>query len=250
MKKHLVILAVCFLGLFFSTKIYTQNINATLTINPYPSPYVTDWQNNPAALGSITIFNNSGRSFKIVIKTSIATQGRGEVLTCTTQPIQLTEQPVQIINNTQFINFSDVSFKNSDYKQKAQQSGRLLEGAYIVCFTIEDLNGVVLVPKLCSNFTILYPPPPHLIYPANLDTLDLNTNYPTFQWTPVVVPSAYQIKYTIRIVEVLQGQIPSQAISSNVPIYENNQLVTNSLTYPIGAFPIEAGKNTLGRFNV
>jgi len=242
MKKHLVILAVCFLGLFFSTKIYTQNINATLTINPYPSPYVTDWQNNPAALGSITIFNNSGRSFKIVIKTSIATQGRGEVLTCTTQPIQLTEQPVQIINNTQFINFSDVSFKNSDYKQKAQQSGRLLEGVYIVCFTIEDLNGVVLVPKLCSNFTILYPPPPHLIYPANLDTLDLNTNYPTFQWTPVVVPSAYQIKYTIRIVEVLQGQIPSQAISSNVPIYENNQLVTNSLTYPIGAFPLEAGK--------
>lgn len=241
MKKQLLYLIFLFIGLFV-TNTYSQNINATLTLNPYPSPYLNDWENNPAALGSLTIFNNSRTGFKIIIKASVALHGTGEVFTSVTNPIQLNEQAVQIINNTKLISIADASFKNNEYKLKVQQSGRLLEGVYTVCLTIENINGAVLASNVCSDFTILYPSAPQLIFPANNDSIESNINYPTFQWTPVIVPPAYQIKYTIRIVEVLQGQTPSQAISANVPVYENNQLMTNVFVYPIDAFPLETGK--------
>jgi len=241
MKKQLLYLIFLFIGLFV-TNTYSQNINATLTLNPYPSPYVSDWENNPASLGSLTIFNNSRTGFKIIIKASIALHGTGEVFTSVTNPIQLNEQAVQIINNTKLISIADASFKNNEYKLKVQQSGRLLEGVYTACLTIENTRGAVLASNVCSDFTILYPSAPQLIFPVNNDSIESNINYPTFQWTPVIVPPAYQIKYTIRIVEVLQGQTPSQAISANVPVYENNQLMTNVLVYPIDAFPLEAGK--------
>lgn len=241
MKKQLLYLIFLFIGLFV-TNTYSQNINATLTLNPYPSPYLNDWENNPAALGSLTIFNNSRTGFKIIIKASVALHGTGEVFTSVTNPIQLNEQAVQIINNTKLISIADASFKNNEYKLKVQQSGRLLEGVYTACLTIENINGAVLASNVCSDFTILYPSAPQLIFPANNDSIESNINYPTFQWTPVIVPPAYQIKYTIRIVEVLQGQTPSQAISANVPVYENNQLMTNVFVYPIDAFPLETGK--------
>lgn len=38
--------------LFFnSTELFSQSFNEVLTLNPYPSTYPSDWENNPSALG-------------------------------------------------------------------------------------------------------------------------------------------------------------------------------------------------------
>lgn len=220
----------------------SQSITATLTVNPYPSPYISDWENNPSALGSLTIFNNQPRNFQIIIRSSVRRSGTGEIVRTVTNPIQITEAAVQIINNTNLVSFAEANFTNNDYKQKVFFTGRLLEGNYTVCLSIENMDGQILANNICANFTIVYPSASQLLFPMNNDSLSANINYPTFQWTPVIVPPAYQITYSLRIVEVLQGQTPFQAMSANIPVYENTQLTINTHTYPISALPLEKGK--------
>lgn len=222
--------------------LFSQTITANLTVNPYPSPYISDWENNPSALGSLTIFNNQPRNFQIIIRSSVRRSGTGEIVRTVTNPIQITEAAIQIINNTNLVSFAEANFTNNDYKQKVFFTGRLLEGNYTVCLSIENTDGQILANNICANFTIVYPSTPQLLFPMNNDSLSANINYPTFQWTPVIVPPAYQITYSFRIVEVLQGQTPFQAMSANIPIYENTQLNINTHTYPISALPLEEGK--------
>lgn len=241
MNKKVFLLIVSILS-FAPFRIHSQTFSSTLTMVPYPSPYVSDWETNPSALGALTIFNNTGRALQIRIRAVISLQGRGEIFRSVTNPIDIPSTPVVILNNTQLISIANASFSDKNYESKMRQTGRLLEGYYTACLTIENLSGVVLASNVCSNFTILYPSAPQLLFPVNNDSIDVNINYPTFQWVPVIVPPNYQIRYTIRIVEVLQGQTPSQAINANVPVYENNQLITNLFTYPIDGFPLENGK--------
>ena len=221
---------------------YSQNFSGILTLNPYPSPYESDWEINPQALGSLTIYNNSGRTIDIRIRAVITMQGRGEIFRSTTNLINIPSSPVFILSNTKLISIKDASFTDKEYQNKITQTGRLLEGYYTACLTLENASGTTLATNICSNFTILYPAAPQLIFPVNNDSIETNLNYPTFQWTPVIVPPAYQIRYTIKLVEVLQGQIPSQAINANIPLYENNQIQLNSFTYPVNALPLQAGE--------
>lgn len=240
MKRIQLLLLIIFLVAL--PEIYSQTLSGVLTLNPYPSPYASDWETNPAALGSLTIYNNTGRANEIRIRAIITMQGRGEVFRSVTNLISITAAPVTIINNTNLINISDASFSDKDYEKKLRQTGRLLEGYYIACLTLENSFGTILAANICSNFTILYPSAPQLIFPVNNDSIETNVNYPTFQWMPIIVPPAYQITYTLKIVEMLQGQIPSQAINSNIPLYENNQLQLSTFTYPIEALPLEQGR--------
>lgn len=240
MKQNNFLLLLLFLFLPFN--IFSQTLNATLTLNPYPSPYVSDWEINPSALGSLTIIKSEGPGFPIIIRAIVSMQGRGEVFRTTTKQIQLSDAIVQVLNNTTIIGISDANFSDKDYESKIKTTGRLLEGYYSACLTIENLSGVILASNVCSNFTILYPSAQQLILPINNDSLEYNNNYPVFQWTPVIVPPTYQIKYKIRIAEILQGQTPAQAINANIPHYENNQILSNNFVYPIDALPLEQGK--------
>ncbi len=240
MKRILsIILIMLSVGLI---ELYSQSFSGILTLNPYPSPYASDWETNPAALGSLTIYNNTGRTNEIRIRAVITMQGRGEIFRSVTNLISITAAPVTIINNTNLINIADATFSDKDYENKIKQTGRLLEGYYTACLILENSFGTILASNICSNFTILYPAAPQLIFPVNNDSIETNVNYPTFQWMPIIVPPAYQITYTLKIVEILQGQIPSQAINANIPLYENNQIQLSTFTYPIEALPFENGR--------
>ncbi|MCU0405840.1 MAG: hypothetical protein MUE64_02515 [Ignavibacteriaceae bacterium] len=238
MKKIIILLLV----IIMSSTVNAQGWNAILNLNPFPSPYISDWETNPAAIGSMTIFNNSGRGEDIRIKASVTHQSEGLVFTSVTNTINISSAPVTVLDNTSLFDFDDASFPNSTLKNQVRRTGRLPEGKYTACMTLEDLNGLILVTNVCADFTIIYPEPPHLIYPANQDSLPGEITYPTFQWTPVIVPPAYIINYTLKIVELLQGQTPAQALSANYPHYINNQIDINTFTYPIDALPFNFNK--------
>lgn len=241
MKKSFISTALLFI-ILFSAKLFSQSLSGNLNFNPYPSPYVSDWETNPSALGSLTIYNNSLSVIQIRLRAIVTKTGRGEVFRSLTNPIDLNGSPVQVIDNTNLVGFSDASFTDADFRNKVQQTGRLLEGDYRVCINIENISGAILVTNICADFTILYPLAPQLISPADNENLDPIITYPTFVWMSVNVPPAYGIKYTIRIVEVLTSQTPSQAIAANIPVYENNQITTNSFIYPLDAPELEANK--------
>jgi len=233
---------ILFLFFFLSGEIIPQSLSGTLTFNPYPSPYASDWEFNPTALGSLTIQNNLGRALEIRIRAVVTMQGRGEIFRSLTNLINISADPITIISNTTLINLTDASFSDNSYEQKMRQTGRLLEGYYTACLTLENSFGTILATNICSNFTIVYPSAPQLLFPMDKDSIEAQMNFPTFQWMPVIVPPQYEINYTFKLVEVLLGQIPSQAINANIPVYENNQLQLTSFTYPIDALPLLAGK--------
>lgn len=246
MKK----LILLFLLAILASTINAQGWNAILNLNPFPSPYISDWETNPAAIGSMTIFNNSGRGETILIKTSVTHQVQGLVFTSVTNEIDISAAPVTVLDNTSLFDFDDATFPNSSLKNQVRRTGRLPEGKYTACMTLEDLNGLILVTNVCADFTIIYPEPPHLIYPANQDSIPGEISYPTFQWTPVIVPPAYIINYTLKIVELLQGQTPAHALSANYPHYINNQIDINSFTYPIDALPFNYNKTYVWQVQV
>ncbi len=243
LKKVKIFFIIIFSFLLALSNLFAQQgWNAVLNINPYPSPYISDWQNNPASLGSLTIFRTVNSSEQITISLTVTLNGTGEVFTGVTEPIDIPAVSSYVIDNTKITNIQNPSYPNSDLRAKSIQSGRLPEGEYSVCMTVLNNDNVVLVSNLCSNFTIVYPEPPQLIYPFNGDSLEVTTKYPTFQWSPVIVPPDYQITYTLKIAEILPGQTPFQALSANVPQYENKNITTTTLTYPIDALPLDTGK--------
>ncbi len=234
---------IIFVCILVTAKVFPQiPWQATLTINPFPSPYISDWQTNPSSLGSLSIFKDSRTPTQITLQISITLGGLGEVFQGTSSPIAIPAVTNYFIDNTKIMRIANPSFPNSDLKTKSIQSGRLPEGEYMICINVLDQNGGILAANVCGNFTIVYPEPPHLVFPMNRDSLETTNKYPVFQWTPVFVPPAYQIKYFLKIAEVLLGQTPEQALAANVPQYENKNLTAPTFVYPIDALPLEPGK--------
>ena len=242
MKNKITLIIIILLIILPKISTAQTTWNAILNLNPYPSPYASDWELNPGALGSLTVFNNTGSGETIIIKAIVSQEGRGEVFRSTIKPIDISSAPVTVLNNTKLFSLSDASFSDSRYERTLRLTGRLLEGYYTACLIVENIDGIILASNICANFTILYPEPPHIIFPQDEDSILATTEYPTFQWTPVIVPPAYQVTYTLKICEILEGQTPSQALNANYPHYKNNQLTINVLTYPIEALPFEPGK--------
>ncbi|MGC8897242.1 MAG: MSCRAMM family protein [Bacteroidota bacterium] len=210
---------------------------ATMTIQPYPSPYVSDWQSNPTI--AILTVNNAGRPSQIKMFLTITRRPGGEFVGSGESNPIFVPAGQTVLNNTSMVSWGSLKYDKS-LEGQIVQTGRLPEGEYRACVDIKDFSGNTLVAQLCGDFTIVYPDPPYLVAPADGDTVQ--TQYPVFQWTPCQVPAQYQLHYGLRIVEVLPGQIPEQALVANVPQYENPNILTTNFQYPISALPLQAGK--------
>ncbi|MBI4535672.1 MAG: hypothetical protein HY708_05290 [Ignavibacteriae bacterium] len=216
-------------------------VNASLFIQPFPSPYPGEWQTNPT-IGYLTI-NNTGGVRQVRIDLTISRRSGGAPIVRGSSSIQMImpSPPATILNNTQFLNLNNVTYDDA-IRSQVIRSGRLPEGDYIACVNIVDVSGVVLQQNVCSAFfTIVYPNAPVLLNPVNRDSLALQ--FPVFQWTPVTSPPAYVVHYEFTIVELLPGQLPAQALASNVPPHhENRNLPTTNYVYPVSALPLALGK--------
>ena len=236
-----VVIFCSFIVFFISAQIHfvsAQNdILATVYINPYPSPYFSDWETSPN-IGSLTITNNSDQDKTIRIFATL-TRNNNEILATG----QSNSKSLPPYSTTTFDGTSDIGGDvdyNKSMEEQVIRSGRIPEGEYEACLRIEDLQQNILVDNLCASFTILYPDPPYQISPMDGDTL--RTEFPVFQWTPLQVPLDYQINYVVQIAEILPGQMPLQALSSNILHFEVTDLNQDYLLYPPDGQPFESGK--------
>ncbi len=196
------------------------------------------------------MFNNTNSDAEVKLRIRIDLINSGVVFTSVSNVFLVPSFSSFVIDNTKIVKINDASFSNSRLKNQVIQTGRLPERNYTVCFDVIDLNNNFLLTDVCANFTITYPEPPHLISPANRDSLHENNFYPVFQWTPVVVPPAYQLRYIIKICEILLGQTPLQALNSNIPHFEDQNILITTLVYPISALPLEEGKRYVWQVQV
>lgn len=209
---------------------------ALLTIDPYPSPYYSDWDVNPN-IGSLTVVNHGASAgdvrvvFNIIDRSNrIIASGRSEPQTVPVGAAAIFDSPYEL---------AGTSSHDADIERIAERTGRLPEGAYTACAAATDLDGFIL-SEACAEFTILYPDPPLLLGPMDGAALDRQDEI--FQWTPVQVPVQFQAQYVLRIAEVLEGQTPAEALGSNIPQFESFELFAPNLQYPLDARPFEVGK--------
>ncbi|MCX8056352.1 MAG: hypothetical protein N3F03_01925 [Ignavibacteria bacterium] len=228
--------------LFFQVNLLSQSLSGELILNTTPSPYLSEWQRNFTSMGMLRIYNPNSIIMQVKFRANISKSGSGTLLYVLSEPTNLTGEPIQIITNPLSLRYSDINITNIELRNRVIQTGRLPEGEYTLCINIEDLNGNTLVSNICGSFSISFPNPPSLISPQDNTTLETSNPYPLFLWTPVTLPPNYRLTYRLRIVEVLEGQSPIQAINSNIVFYENNNINTNNFTYPIDAPVFEEGK--------
>lgn len=210
--------------------------DAILTIQPYPSPYYSDWETNPN-IGSLTVMNGTGSAADIRVfftvtdrMNRVVVSGQGEPETIAAGGMVVYDSPYEVAGSTTH---------DPELERIASRTGRLPEGDYTACAAVADDAGFVL-DESCADFYVAYPDPPLLLGPE--DGARLTDAEPLFQWTPAQAPPDYPVSYSLRVVEILPGQLPGEALDRNIPHYELRDAFTTALRYPIDGLPLEPSK--------
>jgi len=120
-------------------------------------------------------------------------------------------------------------------------SGELMSGQYVYCYRfLNSLTGQV-VGSYCQENSFQNFQRPKLIFPAK--QASLTNRFPVLIWQPPV-PGASRgaLNYTLRLVELEEGQAAVDALNRNMPLLERHHLKTSSLPYPITAMPLKEGQ--------
>lgn len=210
--------------------------DAMLTIQPFPSPYYSDWETNPN-IGSLTVMNGTASAADIRVfftvtdrMNRVVVSGRSEPETIAAGGMVVYDSPYEIAGSTTH---------DAELERIASRTGRMPEGDYMACAAVTDDAGFVL-DESCADFFVAYPDPPLLLGPE--DGARLTDAEPLFQWTPAQAPPDYPVSYSLRVVEVLPGQLAGEALERNIPHYELRDAFTTALRYPIDGLPLEPGQ--------
>ncbi|MCH8486768.1 MAG: hypothetical protein LAT75_07875 [Candidatus Cyclonatronum sp.] len=235
--------------LFFGTAQARQDI-AQFTVTGLPpvlgSATYEELRSNYDAGMYQFMFNYSGNSTR-TFRFQVLFLKDGEILwNDTSNPVDFEPGFFMFENFFEEVSFpgsvSDV-FENlpASFISQIIQTGVLPEGSYSFRVTPQPVNmtpPVSVIPSV-SNFVVRLPQPPALLMPR--DEAIVSLAVPVFTWTPVVAIGNLSVEYVFRIVELLDGQNPGDAMVSN-PIYHEQILSQTSLPYTPNLPPLEQGR--------
>ena len=124
-----------------------------------------------------------------------------------------------------------------DLQNQIVQTGTLPEANYTIRVTARPVSRTDIV-QITGNahFAVRYPSPPILVSPSNGS--EITMDIPIFAWTPVVNTMGLQMEYEFLLVEILPGQTPYQAISSNRSLAREIVIGTTTLPYTFEFLPL------------
>lgn len=212
--------------------------NATLTIAPAPSPFLSDWARNPT-IAQLSIFYSGTTSESYRVEAIITERRRGELGRGISGVKDIAFGPASAQLTTQ--DLVDWAAFNYDPSLRSQivRTGLLPEGDYQICARIRNQFGGALLTQACSDFRIQYPESPQLIAPSTGS--GVSVAQPTFQWVPVQAPAEAGVRYRVRIAKRLPGQAPAIALQANVPQHEGESGGAAFYVYPLDALPLDTG---------
>lgn len=217
-----------------------QGWQAILTVDPFPSPYMSDWEIDPT-IGQLTVTNLTSTTTDVTMHYTV-TRGGQLLLTGVTDPQTIPAGQSVVFDATSGI--GGEADWNTDFERLVTETGRLPEGEYEGCVRIVDPSGFAVVERQCVRFTTLYPDPPFLVFPMNGDSV--TTTDPIFEWLPVQVPplEGVRVGYVLEIAEVNTEaqQLPEVALESNIRQYVEPDLIATNHQYPLGALPFSPGR--------
>lgn len=152
----------------------------------------------------------------------------------TGQPVFIASSSFVINTGTKQLSASTIdpvmyNVLNSDYRIDPGPSGLLPVGTFNVCydFVITKYNKIV---QECQQITIPPLGPLLLIQPS--DAAILSELHPSFTWLPPSpVNSLNNLRYELRLTEVLPGQSAADAIQDNIPVSAIRNLAATNFQY-------------------
>ncbi len=126
------------------------------------------------------------------------------------------------------------------YERLLFQTGSVPAGTYIICVDVLEAETGELLTRACVLHEVLHPSPPQLLMPAN--EARLFEEFPSFSWLPPMpVPVELDLRYRLKVVEVLDGQNPYEAMESNPAWYLEEEVFSPLMVYPMDARELESG---------
>lgn len=234
LKTRNLIAITMFILVALHTRIYGQNISMILNIatNDYSLSTADQW--------SISILNGTANPYSCYLKVDISVQGEGNVANGTSKGFKLNALSTKIINtNSEELFDSNTVNYSSFYRDAVILTGQLPSRNYSVCVELIDLKTNQLLNKTCTSFQLQKYQPPVNVYPFAGDTIEQNSII--FQWLPPQ-PIDKNIRYTLKISEVLSLQTKVSSFFSNNYFFTQNNISSTAFQYPVNARRLIPGR--------
>jgi hypothetical protein len=136
---------------------------------------------------------------------------------------------------------AELGYANAEYEETVLRTGSMPAGTYTICVEALNANTGMQIGRGCIIQLIAHLTPPELISPMD-ESLVIEPS-PFFLWLPPMPFSPTQpFFYQLRVVELLDSQIPIEAMEANPAFFIQQNLQNTSFQLPISARPFETGK--------
>jgi hypothetical protein len=244
-KLYCFSLCVIVLAILFSFTIqeiaYAQKLIVTLGKPPVGQFKQSD-------LWNAMIINNSNETYRIYLYGTLTEKKAGLIATGTTTDFDVVKGTKQI-KGSDFPQTPDITYPNSDpkYKEAMIKKGSLPPGDYNYCLYAKLKKNNEELGMDCFDQTIEDIGMISLISPNDGEELDPKIPI-QFTWMSTQIRG--DANYTLKIVEIREGQSPEVALQKNNVWFEQSNIKTPTFQYPKNARSFEVGKKyAWGIFN-
>src|SRR5687768_16689297 len=130
--KREVMLAVAFASITAARSTHAQGWTLTLFVDPFPSPYSSDWQTNPN-ISHLTIVSPSTSAQEVRLAYQVANQ-QGRILASGgSDPLGIPPGAPTVL--TSILDIAGSSRRDAVLWDQMQRTGRIPEGTYRACVT-------------------------------------------------------------------------------------------------------------------
>ena len=191
-------------------------------------------------LWRVQVQNLTREPVEIFLRGIVTEERDGEVVNAESRVFTL--QPGGKVLTGRELEPIEVISSNSKYRGIVTRTGTVPSGDYEICVYAVDAATGEILGEDCLEHTVERLSPPLLIAPTDESTLA--DPLPIFTWTPPVpAPSGgARLLYRLRIAEVLGRQSPFDALRSNPPFFEQQNIRTPTFQFPGRARPFIDGR--------
>ena len=116
--------------------------------------------------------------------------------------------------------------------QQYMNAHTLPSGDYSIFYKLIDQNNKENISIYSNeNLSVIDQNPPHLVFP--FDQAEISTLTPKLKWSPPV-PNSPDITYSLKLVEIQNGNDKYSAINNNAPIISAKEISGFNMNYPEG----------------
>ncbi len=226
-------LIVAALAVLISSLSASVNAQVVVTIQQPPPG-----QLNVEDLWNLDLTNNTQETFTVHLRGTATEERDGLIFDGSSNTFSL-PPGFRRVNPTDIT--IDLRYSNRKYEDIVLRTGSVSEGDYTVCIYVINVENGEELGRGCIQQQVAHPSPPQLISPKDGATVE--DEFPVFSWMPPMPLLTDQIvSYNLKIVEILSGQTPIDAMQSSPSWFEEEGILQTSFRYPISARVFEPGK--------